>query len=280
MAYQNRQRNTKGPGNKKQSAYIEKEKKASLQIKFDENGIDLGLDKKRVEFTSQGQYKAAQTINNSTVSVITGPTGTSKTYLPLAMGIAGVQNDVFKKIVIFRAAVEAKDGVDDDGLGYLSGDLNAKLEPYMKPAMDNIDKIIGKKTREEWVKEGKIEAMSVHHSRGRTIDNAFLFGDEAQNLRKLLRVGVTRIGEGTKVVVSGDIAQDDREDGDIAYLERVGEKFAASKNSALGFFRYSKEDIVRHPLISELNDIFDEVDAEVAAEKQAKKVSAPALRKA
>ena len=261
---------------KKIPAYQREEERKLLRISFDENGIDI-KGHKPVTFLNESQYKAAKVINDSLVTAITGPTGTSKTYIPMAMGVAGVLNGTFDKIVVFRAAVEAKDGEEDEGIGFLSGDLYAKIEPYMRPALENIDKIIGKKERVEWQKEGKIEFLSIGHARGTTIDRAFLFGDESQNLRKLLRVGVTRMGQDTKVVVTGDIVQDDRKDNDFAYLERFGEKLKERNHEDLGFFKFTKDDIVRHPLIGLLNDIFDELDEEMAQFKASK---APAPKSA
>ena len=254
---------------KKIPAYQREEERKSLHVAFTENGIDL-KGHKEFKFLNDSQRKAAQVINDSLVTVITGPTGTSKTYMPMAMGAAGVINKTFDKIVIFRAPVEAKDNENDKGVGFLTGGLNEKVEPYMLPSLNSLDKILGEKERKQWQKDGKILFLSPNHMRGLTIDNAFLFGDEAQNLRKLLRVGITRMGENTKVVVTGDVKQDDLEDKEVCYLERLGEKLKASNHQDLGYYKFTKDDIVRHPLIGTLEDIFDELDEEVAQFKASK----------
>lgn len=224
-----------------------------------------------------GQQKYVEAIRNHMITFGIGPAGTGKTYLAMAMAITAFKNEEVSRIIMTRPAIEA-----GEKLGFLPGDLQSKVDPYLRPLYDALYQIMGPDTYQKNMEKGLIEVAPLAYMRGRTLDNAFIILDEAQNTTSAqMKMFLTRIGFGSKVIVTGDLTQKD-----LPFDQRSGLEVAVevlSKVEDIAFCRLTSKDVVRHPLVQKIVQAYDAYEAKMAEpsprEKQAEKMGARADRR-
>jgi phosphate starvation-inducible protein PhoH and related proteins len=195
-----------------------------------------------------------------------GPAGTGKTYLAVAAAAAALQDKQIKRIVLCRPAVEA-----GERLGFLPGDIAEKINPYLRPLYDSLYDIIGFEKVEKLLERSIIEIAPLAFMRGRTLNDSFIILDEAQNTTpEQMKMFLTRLGFGSKAVVTGDITQVDLPDGKKSGLREV--RRILDGVEGLKFFDFSQRDVVRHPLVAKIVTAYDRIDRE----KEAKEAAAEA----
>jgi len=193
-----------------------------------------------------GQDAYIQLIRSKELIFGLGPAGTGKTFLAVAMGIKALKEKRIKKIIITRPAIEA-----GENLGYLPGDLESKIEPYLKPIYDSMITLLGRDTFNNYRERGYIEIAPLAYMRGRTLDHAFIILDEAQNTTAAqMKMFLTRFGYGSKVIINGDVTQMDLVDASHSGLNHAIERLKAL--SEIGIIELKKEDVVRHGLVKKI----------------------------
>ena len=201
---------------------------------------------KQIKCKTVGQKKYVDAINNNTVVFGVGPAGTGKTYLAVCLAASAYKGKQVEKIILTRPAVEA-----GEKLGFLPGDLQTKVDPYLRPLYDALQEMFGMENYLKLMEKGVIEIAPLAYMRGRTLSNAFIILDEAQNTTcEQMKMFLTRMGDGSKVVVTGDVTQIDLPDG-----KRSGLKHAISilKNlEGIETVTLTAKDIVRHPLVMQI----------------------------
>jgi len=200
-----------------------------------------------------------QSIIDNDIVFGVGPAGTGKTYLAVAAAAASLQDKQIKRIVLCRPAVEA-----GERLGFLPGDIAEKINPYLRPLYDSLYDIIGFEKVEKLMERSVIEIAPLAFMRGRTLNDAFIILDEAQNTTpEQMKMFLTRLGFGSKAVVTGDITQVDLPDGKKSGLREV--RRILEGVDGLKFFDFSDRDVVRHPLVAKIVTAYDRIDREKAA---------------
>ena len=203
----------------------------------------------RVKNFGQRQYINA--IKHNDISFGIGPAGTGKTYLAVAMAVAALKRGEVERIVLTRPAVEA-----GESLGFLPGDLQEKIDPYLRPIYDALNDILGADHTQRLMERGVIEIAPLAYMRGRTLDSAFVILDEAQNTTNAqMKMFLTRLGFGSKMVVNGDISQIDLPHGTRSGLisaERILKDIKSIK-----FVRFTAEDVVRHPVVARIINAYE-----------------------
>ncbi len=193
-----------------------------------------------------GQKKYIETIRNNTITIGVGPAGTGKTYLAVAMAVTAFRAKEINRIILTRPAVEA-----GEKLGFLPGDLQQKVDPYLRPLYDALFDMLGAENFQRHQERGDIEVAPLAYMRGRTLDDSFIILDEAQNTTaEQMKMFLTRLGFNSKLVINGDITQIDLPDG-----KRSGIKDAVKilKNiEGIGTVRFTERDVVRHRLVQDI----------------------------
>ena len=204
---------------------------------------------------TMGQKKYLDQIRNNTVVFSVGPAGTGKTYLAMAMAITAFRNQQVNRIILTRPAIEA-----GESLGFLPGDLQQKVDPYLRPLYDALHDIMGAETFQRNVEKGAIEVAPLAYMRGRTLDNSFIVLDEAQNTTpEQMKMFLTRIGFGSKAVITGDITQIDLPTGKRSGLQdAVG---ILEDIDGIGISFLTAKDVVRHPLVQKIIHAYEKRDA-------------------
>jgi len=211
---------------------------------------------------THGQKEYIKTIGEKDVTFGVGPAGTGKTYLAVAMAIKAFKNNEVNRIIITRPAVEA-----GESLGYLPGDLQNKITPYLRPLHDALNEILGAETYLKYKDRGLIEIAPLAYMRGRTLDNAFIILDEAQNTTGAqMRMFLTRFGFGSKVVINGDISQMDLQKGKKSGLQTALEVLSSVDD--IGFIHFSERDVVRHGLVQKIILEYDKHDRKTEDKKR------------
>lgn len=212
--------------------------------------IDNARDKsymKRIKPRSEGQARLQQAIANHALTFAIGPAGSGKTYLAISAAVEALEEGKVERIVLSRPAMEA-----GESLGYLPGDLHEKMAPYLRPLYDALGDRLGGKRVRQYLDEGTIEIAPVGFMRGRTLNNAFVVIDEAQNCTYAqLKMLVSRLGWHSTMVITGDPHQSDLLDG-MSGLSEVARRFTAIPRIAV--IQLEQKDIVRHPLVAEMLD--------------------------
>lgn len=209
-----------------------------------------------------GQQRYTQSIRDNMITFGLGPAGTGKTYLAMAMGITAFKNHDVDRIILTRPAIEA-----GENLGFLPGDLQSKVDPYLRPLYDALYEIMGAEQFLKCTERGLIEVAPLAYMRGRTLDRAFIILDEAQNTTPAqMKMFLTRIGFGSKVVVTGDMTQKDLPAGAVSGLTiavRVIQKIDEIQVCEL-----TSRDVVRHPLVQRIVDAYEAYEAKTGAGRQ------------
>lgn len=202
-----------------------------------------------------GQKKYVDAIRNNMIVFGLGPAGTGKTYLAMAMAITAFKNDEVGRIILTRPAIEA-----GEKLGFLPGDLQSKVDPYLRPLYDALYQIMGAESFSKNMEKGLIEVAPLAYMRGRTLDNAYIILDEAQNTTPAqMKMFLTRIGFGSKVIVTGDASQKDLPQGTKSGLD-VAERVLKNIED-IAFCNLTSRDVVRHPLVQKIVKAYDDYEA-------------------
>jgi phosphate starvation-inducible PhoH-like protein len=201
---------------------------------------------KEIRPKTAGQRAFVASIANNTLTFGIGPAGTGKTFLAIVMAVRALKEREVSRIVLSRPAVEA-----GEKLGFLPGDLKEKVDPYLRPLYDALGESLDDATVAKYLERGVIEVAPLAYMRGRTLSDAYVILDEAQNAsREQLKMFLTRLGSGSKMIVSGDVTQIDLPRGAQSGLAEVERLFSGI--DGVGIVRLNESDIVRHPLIAKL----------------------------
>ena len=207
---------------------------------------------KPIKAKTLGQKRYIDSIKNNHITFGIGPAGTGKTYLAMAMAVCAFRNKEVSRIVLARPAVEA-----GESLGFLPGDLQEKVDPYLRPLYDALFDLLGYETYLRYIEKGLIEVAPLAYMRGRTLDSAFVILDEAQNsTNEQMKMFLTRIGFGSKAVITGDITQIDLAKGRKSGLVTVNKILKDIKGIEFSYF--SKHDVVRHPIVQRIIQAYEE----------------------
>lgn len=243
------------------------EKEGSL-VKIDNDVVCHTVTGRPIKPKTLGQKEYIDQIRNKMITFGIGPAGTGKTYLAMAMAIKAFKNDEVNKIILTRPAIEA-----GEKLGFLPGDLQDKVDPYLRPLYDALNQIMGNESFISNVEKDLIEVAPLAYMRGRTLDNAFIILDEAQNTTsEQMKMFLTRIGYGSKAVVNGDLTQKDLLSGTESGLENAIR--ILGRVDELGFTYLTDKDVVRHPLVQKIVQAYDSYDKKIAERKKASKQGA------
>lgn len=206
---------------------------------------------KPIKAKTVGQQKYMKAISKNTVTIGVGPAGTGKTYLAVAAAVAAFRERTVNRIVLTRPAVEA-----GERLGFLPGDLQNKVDPYLRPLYDALYDMLGAETFQKYQERGAIEVAPLAYMRGRTLDDSFIILDEAQNTtREQMKMFLTRLGFGSKIVITGDITQIDLPDDKISGLKDAIRVLDGVKDIAI--CRLTSADVVRHALVQEIINAYE-----------------------
>ena len=203
-----------------------------------------------------GQKKYIESIKENTIVFGIGPAGTGKTYLAMAMAVTALRNKEVNRIILTRPAIEA-----GEKLGFLPGDLQSKVDPYLRPLYDGMYEMLGAEGFLRNQERGMIEVAPLAYMRGRTLDNAFIILDEAQNTTpEQMKMFLTRIGFGSKAIVTGDVTQIDLPDGKRSGLNEAQRILGGIEG--IGFCRLTDRDVVRHPLVQKIIKAYEKHEQE------------------
>lgn len=224
-------------------------------LEIDKDIICHTLQGKPIKPKTFGQKKYVDAIRKDMIVFGLGPAGTGKTYLAMAMAITAFKNNEVGRIILTRPAIEA-----GEKLGFLPGDLQSKIDPYLRPLYDALYQIMGAESFLKNSERGLIEVAPLAYMRGRTLDNAFIILDEAQNTTLAqMKMFLTRIGFGSKVVITGDATQKDLAKGQISGLDVA---VNVVKNiEDITVCRLSSKDVVRHPLVQKIVKAYEEYES-------------------
>ena len=213
-----------------------------------------------------GQKEYCEAIANNTVTLGIGPAGTGKTYLAVAEAVAAFRAEKVNRIILTRPAVEA-----GERLGFLPGDLQSKVDPYLRPLYDALFEMLGAETYQKYLERGNIEVAPLAYMRGRTLDDSFIILDEAQNTsREQMKMFLTRIGFGSHVVITGDVTQIDLPPDKTSGLKEAMRVLDGIEDIAI--CRLTGADVVRHALVQKIIEAYEKSDlAREKAEKAAPK---------
>ena len=234
---------------------------------MDSDCICITSKGKPVKPKTEGQREYIEAIKKNTVTIAIGPAGTGKTYLAVALAVKALKNKEVTKIIITRPAVEA-----GEKLGFLPGDLQEKVDPYLRPLNDALQDMLGAESYQRHSERGDIEVAPLAYMRGRTLDDSFIILDEAQNTTpEQMKMFVTRFGYSSKVVITGDITQTDLPIYSRSGLKEAVKVLAGIEGIDIKYL--TAKDVVRHPLVQKIIDAYDkfEKDRQKKEEKRGKK---------
>ena len=204
-----------------------------------------------IKAKTSGQRKYVEAANNNDICFAIGPAGTGKTYLAVASAISSLKKGTVKRIILARPAVEA-----GESLGFLPGDFREKIDPYLKPLYDALDDMIPSEKLRSYLEKGIVEIVPLAYMRGRTLNNAFVILDEAQNATAMqMKMFLTRLGANSKAIVTGDITQIDLPPKQVSGL--VQARDILSNIKGVSFVYFDRSDVVRHRLVKDIIDAYD-----------------------
>lgn len=232
-----------------------KEHREDMLLAMDSDCICHTVNGKPIKPKTLGQKQYVDAMRDNMIVFGVGPAGTGKTYLAMAMAVTAFKNNEVSRIILTRPAIEA-----GEKLGFLPGDLQSKVDPYLRPLYDALYQIMGAESFARNMEKGLIEVAPLAYMRGRTLDNAYIILDEAQNTTPAqMKMFLTRIGFGSKVVVTGDASQKDLAPDVRSGLDVAGR--VLSKIDDIAFCTLNSKDVVRHPLVQKIVKAYDDYEA-------------------
>ena len=220
---------------------------------------------RQVKVKTMGQWNYIQNIQENSITIGIGPAGTGKTFLAVAMAIKALKNKEVERIVLTRPAIEA-----GEKLGFLPGDLQEKVDPYLRPLYDALYEMLGMETFQKYSTKGTIEVAPLAYMRGRTLNDAFIILDEAQNTtREQMKMALTRFGFGSKMVVTGDETQIDLPNGKSSGLTDAA--YVLRDTKGVGVVRFQESDVVRHEIVAAVIRAYEAQDREEKQKREARK---------
>ena len=224
------------------------------ELDKDSNIICHTINGKPVKAKTLGQKRYVDSIDKNMIVFGVGPAGTGKTYLAMAKAITAFKNNEVNRIILTRPAIEA-----GEKLGFLPGDLQSKVDPYLRPLYDALYEIMGAESFLKNMEKGLIEVAPLAYMRGRTLDNAYIVLDEAQNTTPAqMKMFLTRIGFGSKAIITGDLSQKDLPK-DVSSGLEVAIK-VLNKIEDISIVNFSSDDVVRHPLVQKIVNAYDDYE--------------------
>jgi len=234
--------------------------------------ICISAKGKPIKAKTLGQKKYVDAIQNNTVTLAIGPAGTGKTYLAVAAAVSAFRGKSVNRIILTRPAVEA-----GERLGFLPGDLQSKVDPYLRPLYDALFELLGAETYNKYLERGNIEVAPLAYMRGRTLDDSFIILDEAQNTsREQMKMFLTRLGFGSKVVITGDITQIDLPPDKTSGLRDAMRVLEGIPDIAICSLTVS--DVVRHELVSKIIAAYEKREKKPPV-RQPERTTGAAVRK-
>lgn len=238
------------------------EDKENSLVEIDRDCICHTINGKPIKPKTLGQKQYVDAIREKMIVFGIGPAGTGKTYLAMAMGISAFKNEEVGRIILTRPAIEA-----GEKLGFLPGDLQSKVDPYLRPLYDALYQIMGPDSFQKNMEKGLIEVAPLAYMRGRTLDNAFIILDEAQNTTPAqMKMFLTRIGFGSKVIITGDLTQKDLPASAVSGLD-VAVK-VLKKLEDIAFCTLTSKDVVRHPLVQQIVKAYEDYEKKNTPERK------------
>ena len=220
---------------------------------------------KPIKAKTIGQKNYVRAIADNTITLGIGPAGTGKTYLAVAAAVAAFRAEKVNRIILTRPAVEA-----GERLGFLPGDLQSKVDPYLRPLYDALYEMLGMETYQKYLERGNIEVAPLAYMRGRTLDDSFIILDEAQNTsREQMKMFLTRLGFGSKIVITGDVTQIDLPADKVSGLKEAMRVLDGVEDIAI--CRLTGADVVRHELVQKIIEAYEKDDKAHAKEQEAEK---------
>ena len=221
---------------------------------FSNDVICVTAKGKPIKSKTLGQKKYVDAIRKNLVTLGIGPAGTGKTYLAVAAAVAAFRAGEVNRIILTRPAVEA-----GERLGFLPGDLQSKVDPYLRPLYDALFEMLGAETYQKYLERGNIEVAPLAYMRGRTLDDSFIILDEAQNTsREQMKMFLTRLGFGSKIVITGDATQIDLPDGKTSGLR---EAMRVLRNvEGIGICELTNADVVRHVMVQRIVQAYEDYE--------------------
>lgn len=234
--------------------YLSKEGNEEGLLSLEDGVICHTISGAPVKPKTLGQKNYVQEIKDKMIVFGTGPAGTGKTYLAMAMAITAFKNEEVGRIILTRPAIEA-----GEKLGFLPGDLQSKVDPYLRPLYDALYQIMGAESFLKNMEKGLIEVAPLAYMRGRTLDNSFIILDEAQNTTPAqMKMFLTRIGFGSKCVITGDLSQKDLPSNVKSGLDEALK--VLTKIDEIGVCKLTAKDVVRHPLVMKIVEAYDKYE--------------------
>ena len=241
------------------------EEKESALTEIDSDLICNTIQGRPIKPKTLGQKNYVDQIRKNMIVFGVGPAGTGKTYLAMAMAVTAFRNEEVSRIILTRPAIEA-----GEKLGFLPGDLQSKVDPYLRPLYDALYQIMGPESFAKNMERGLIEVAPLAYMRGRTLDNAYIILDEAQNTTPAqMKMFLTRIGFGSKVIVTGDASQKDLPPGAVSGLDVAMR--VLKKIEGISFCELTSKDVVRHPLVQKIVQAYDNYEKKMNSSRGRKR---------
>lgn len=230
--------------------FVDQNKKEKT-VSFEPDNVILSVRNSVIRARTPTQFEFYKKVKQSDITFAIGPAGTGKTYLAVAMAVAALKENAVTKIILSRPAVEA-----GESLGFLPGDLNEKVDPYLRPLLDALNEMVTPEKLRVMIEKRVIEIVPLAYMRGRTLNNAFVILDEAQNsIAMQMKMFLTRLGRGSKMIITGDTTQIDlpsRATSGLVQIQKVLKNI-----DGISFVYFDKSDVVRHPLVAKIIDAYE-----------------------
>jgi len=218
------------------------------------NSIVLYTKKDVIKARTPGQVNYLSQARKNDICFAVGPAGTGKTYLAVAIAVAGLKKGIVQKLILARPAVEA-----GESLGFLPGDFREKIDPYLRPLYDALDDMMPSEKLKSYIEKRMIEIVPLAYMRGRTLNNAYVILDEAQNATDIqMKMFLTRLGANSKAIITGDITQVDLPPKQLSGLIQAQE--ILSRVQGVAFVYFDKSDVVRHKLVKDIIDAYEKIN--------------------